>query len=292
MISPSHDVEGYADATIPRVTSAADDSAATLCLSVISSDPPKVIAVDAELVIGRDSSADLVVADGGVSRRHARLRSAAGRYELADLGSTNGTCVNGAAIQKVELHPGDRIEIGDFVAKLLPLDDPEVIAQQRLLERIERDPLTGAFNRGAFDAMLAEAIRETTPFGVILLDLDKFKSVNDTYGHPVGDEVLREAVRRLDQIVAAPNQLARYGGEEFAVFVPSPLAIPATVASAARLALATIPFKTAAGSLPITASFGIADWRDDETASDCVARADLALYESKRNGRNRVTVAG
>ena len=281
------------DATIPRQASDRKSAAAPLCLLVVSANCPHTLPLPAELVIGRDQSADLIVPDGGVSRRHARLVGTGSRYELTDLGSTNGTFVNGSPICSVMLEPGDRIEIGNFVAKLLPGDDPEVILQNQLRDRLERDTLTGALNRSALDSELAGLEQSGQPFAVVLMDLDKFKSVNDTYGHPVGDEVLCEAVARLTDVTESQALLARYGGEEFAILVSCEQAAAQAVAiaTAARTTLSSNPCQTTAGPLPITASFGVAESISGESAAACLARADVALYQSKRAGRNRVTLS-
>lgn len=158
------------------------------------------------------------------------------------------------------------------------------------------DALTGAANRGAF---LEAAERETersrrfaTPLGLVLLDLDRFKSVNDTYGHPFGDAVLAEVSRRLQAALRESDVLGRIGGEEFAVLLPM-TDTPAAAETARRLAASVrdAPVSDGLHAITVTASFGVTAI-DPATGFEAARRdADRALYEAKRLGRDRVEVA-
>ncbi len=147
----------------------------------------------------------------------------------------------------------------------------------------QRDPLTGALNRRAWDQILASALRKgERPLHVAMLDLDDFKGYNDRYGHPAGDELLRRAARAWRASIRAGDVLARYGGEEFAVLLAG--CEPETADEIAeRLRLAMLD--------ACQVSIGIAQWDGAEDAARLVERADGALYEAKRAGRNRVTRA-
>lgn len=170
----------------------------------------------------------------------------------------------------------------------------------RLEALASRDPLTGIANRRRFDElldrMLADARRTRTPLAVALLDLDHFKTVNDVYGHPEGDRVLRMAVERWQGAVRAVDLLARLGGEEFAVVIPTAEADRAReVADRLRLRLVQKPFPVRRGTvqLPVTVSVGVAvSAKGAGTPASLLARADAALYRAKREGRNRVVLAG
>jgi diguanylate cyclase (GGDEF)-like protein len=154
------------------------------------------------------------------------------------------------------------------------------------------DGLTGAFNRRAFDDRLArESARSNrlgTPLSLILLDIDHFKKVNDTHGHLVGDDVIRLVATAAGSQLRSTDTLCRYGGEEFAILLPdTSLHAAAIVAGKVRRSIAEA--ELAELGLRVTASAGVTDWRNGEDgASDLVRRADLALYDAKRSGRDQV----
>lgn len=154
------------------------------------------------------------------------------------------------------------------------------------------DPLTGLYNRryasAHLDGMLRRAASGT--LGVMMMDLDRFKALNDTWGHAAGDAVLREFGRRLKAHVRGSDLTARLGGEEFLVAMPD--ADPDSVVHAAeriRDAVAGAEFDIGGRSVPVTVSIGLAMATEDDSAETLIARADAALYESKATGRNRVT---
>jgi diguanylate cyclase (GGDEF)-like protein len=162
--------------------------------------------------------------------------------------------------------------------------------QRRLAER---DPLTGLANRRTLDDHLAAALGlaevKGSPVGVIVLDLDHFKAINDGFGHAEGDRVLVEVSRILMRESRSTDLVARYGGEEFVVVLPDgPTTVAASVAERMRRALAdATPPRL---GRPLTGSFGVAMSRVGDTAAILLARADAALYAAKRAGRDRVEV--
>lgn len=172
------------------------------------------------------------------------------------------------------------------------------MASDHVRARIEdlatRDPLTGTLNRRAlFESLereLARGRRGGRAFCVAMLDIDHFKTINDRFGHPVGDQVLAHMCQRTIRLVRPHDVFARYGGEEFVIVMPE-TALPAATQAAQRIlnVLAT----TGDPSLPaITVSIGLAQWsEDDVSAASLVARADAALYAAKANGRNRVEIS-
>lgn len=167
---------------------------------------------------------------------------------------------------------------------------------QRLSRLATVDPLTGALNRrGGREALPSEAPppRETDPpVSVVLLDLDHFKSVNDTYGHVAGDQVLRQVAGVLAGIVRSGDAVIRYGGEEFLLVLQGVEQTTAVrVAERTREAIASTAFRVGDETLQVTASFGVAQRRAGEGREDLYRRADAAMYEAKHKGRNRVEVA-
>jgi len=175
--------------------------------------------------------------------------------------------------------------------------------QAELRRQATQDPLTGVFNRSKtfeiFTREMQRARREVTPLGVVLVDLDHFKSVNDTYGHLAGDEVLRHAAARLKTSVRSYDCVGRYGGEEFIVLLPGCNQADACAqAERLRLALSGDPIvlETAAQEeYRLTASLGVTvltDFTGSDAPESLVALADEALYTAKRAGRDRVVFKG
>ena len=170
--------------------------------------------------------------------------------------------------------------------------DHRIEQNRALMDVATIDPLTSARNRRYLESALAAAVsfsvRQGLPLSVVMLDVDEFKSYNDTFGHPAGDEVLRILARLLQCDLREHDVVARYGGEEFAVV------LPATDGKAGRMIAERLRAVIAAHDWPfrrVTASLGVATMLPDERIEPAglVQAADSALYESKRRGRNRVT---
>jgi diguanylate cyclase (GGDEF)-like protein len=165
--------------------------------------------------------------------------------------------------------------------------------QDELERRALVDPLTRLWNRGAIMDLLEKELaraRRGTPISVGMIDADNFKRVNDTYGHPVGDEVLRELALRIRASIRECDEAGRYGGEEFLVLLSNCDERYAHVAGERiRAAIAARPFTTAAGAIEMTVSVGLTTYGPEPTPCDAlVAACDRALYVAKGNGRNRV----
>lgn len=155
------------------------------------------------------------------------------------------------------------------------------------------DALTGMHNRRYFDDALREYIEEfrriNRPVGLMLLDLDHFKQVNDTYGHDVGDEVLRAVATCLKGVTRYHDVAARLGGEEFAVVTPNMDGERLTkFAERIRGAIANMAIQSGNARLNVTTSLGLAVWDGKETAEEFYRRADRLLYQAKSMGRNRI----
>jgi diguanylate cyclase (GGDEF)-like protein/PAS domain S-box-containing protein len=171
-------------------------------------------------------------------------------------------------------------------------------AKEAAEEAARRDPLTGLWNHNRILEHLIEELARSdrlgTPVSVAMIDLDHFKQINDTHGHMVGDEVLREVSDRLAEVVRLYDKVGRFGGEEFVVVLPGTSQAEAEAAAERiRDALSGEPVPTSVGPLPITASLGVVT-RQGELANDAttlLVAADSALYSSKESGRDRVTVA-
>ncbi|MEI9401483.1 GGDEF domain-containing protein [Mesorhizobium argentiipisi] len=164
---------------------------------------------------------------------------------------------------------------------------------QTLEQAALTDSLTGMQNRRYFDDALREYLQEfrriDRPVGLMILDLDHFKQVNDTHGHDVGDEVLRALAACLRGMTRYHDVVARLGGEEFAVVTPNmDVELLARFAERIRKAVANLSIMSGNVRLKVTTSVGLAVWDHKESAEDFYRRADRQLYEAKKQGRNRV----
>ena len=158
------------------------------------------------------------------------------------------------------------------------------------------DQLTGIPNRMAYDRRLGEELarfkRYGSPFVLQVWDVDRFKAINDTYGHAAGDKVLTIIARHLHDSVRETDLVARYGGEEFVILMPeTDTAHAQPVADKLRESIAAIEFHFRGTRVPVTASCGLTEARPDDDAGTLFQRADAALYRAKENGRNRVETA-
>jgi two-component system, cell cycle response regulator len=260
----------------------------------------RVLALNAEqITIGRSTRADLHLAEEGVSRKHARICWTGDAYLLEDLASQNGTFVWGKPVAAAQLRQGDLIRVGPVATlRFCWMDEHQKDLLEELYESSVRDPLTGAFNRRHFserlEAELAYAKRHSAELSLLLLDIDYFKKINDTYGHLEGDRVLRELTRACNQGLRAEDMFARYGGEEFAVLLRGvPLAGAARAAERLRIAIAEEVF-VGKPPLSVSVSVGCASIAciEDATAANLIHIADQRLYEAKQAGRGRVVAEG
>ena len=248
-----------------------------------------------EAVLGRSPDCALALPDGEVSRRHACLRVTPGGVRLEDLGSTNGTRLNGIPLHgSATLLAGDRVTVGGHVLKLVAMDPLERAFHETLLDLSTRDPLTGLANRSCVLAELQNrfglSLRYGRPLSVVICDLDHFKRVNDAHGHAAGDQVLRAFGAWATASLREADLAGRIGGEEFLMVLPeTDLAGAQPFAERLRQVVASRPVPVSSGGLGVTCSLGIAQRRpDDLDAGQLLARADAALYRAKAEGRDRV----
>ena len=252
------------------------------------------------VLVGREEPCDMILGDASVSRRHAHVQcDEVGRIFVEDLGSTNGTRINGLPITRQELNPGEQLELGTVALRLDHMSSDELAHLERIQAQLRaagRDPLTGLKTRAWLDDELpavAERYQASRmPFSIVFIDLDHFKGVNDTFGHAVGDEVLRTAGRLMMLNVRDSDVCVRYGGEELMVFLPgSHRDRAAEIAERIRGSLEDHDWSRTAPELTVTASFGVAEHEQHESVAAWMDRADKALYAAKSGGRNRVRLA-
>jgi diguanylate cyclase (GGDEF)-like protein len=253
-------------------------------------------------VVGRSSEADFRVDDAAVSRRHARISHMSdGRFVLEDLGTTNGTFVGGQPTTSCELRSGDRIQLGpNLLLRFALTDASEEAMQRRLFESSTRDGLTGVFNRAHFferlEAEVAHARRHHGELGLLMLDLDWFKVINDRYGHLVGDRVLCAVADVVGRLIRVEDIFARYGGEEFVLLARStPHDDALRLAERIRDAVRTLAIRVVDQMVSVTLSIGVASLSEVGEGVDpvqLIGLADSRLYRAKAAGRNRVCGEG
>jgi two-component system cell cycle response regulator len=251
-------------------------------------------------VIGRAADAEIRIVDDGVSRRHARVRPGGetGRLFVDDLGSRNGTYVNGVRIDgSAELHDGDKLQIGrTTVLRFAYHDRLDESFHAQLLASALRDPLTRLYNKryllDRLDSELKFARRHDAALSLLMLDIDHLKAINDGHGHLAGDAVLVQLAGVLQKIVRNEDVVARFGGEELAIILRAS-AVDAAVALGERLCRtieATVfPYRDL--ELRATVSIGVVGLPaiKADTVEQLLEAADQALYRAKDAGRNRVS---
>jgi two-component system cell cycle response regulator len=253
-----------------------------------------------ELSIGRRASADVCLHDEGVSRRHASLVAADDHAVLRDLGSQNGTYVDGERVTERRLVDGQRFQLGAHTTlKFVCCDEVEADYQRRLAQGALLEPLTGLYNRRYFmerlAAELAAAQRHGRAVSLLLLDVDHFKRVNDQLGHAAGDEALRMLARVLLGAVRKEDVLARLGGEEFVVLArETTLSGAHALGERMRRAVERSRFSfdgtevALTVSIGVTVSAGLTAFEPGRTEGELLEVADRALYRAKEHGRNAV----
>jgi len=249
-------------------------------------------------VIGRAPSVELRIEDDGMSRTHARIRAETNRAWVEDLGSRNGTFLNGTRITApMELHDGDKIQVGrSTVIRFGFQDDLDESFHENLMSSALRDGLTKLFNKRYFmerlDSELKFAIRHRVSLSLLILDLDHFKKINDTVGHLAGDTVLATVSSVLVRAARNEDVVARFGGEELAIILRAiEIESAMTVAERLRKLVESTKITSEGRELRATVSIGVAGYPTTpcKTPDQLVEAADKALYRAKNAGRNRIS---
>ena len=295
-VVPLESIQGsvrVAAATRDRCSVTVLGGAATGALAVMNRDT---------LVVGRGTECDLRIDDPGLTRRHMQLVRRGDERLIEDLGSRNGTFVDGELLARPRsVQDGARVHIGRSTVLRIGLHDAlEEEAQRRLYDSAVRDTLTRLYNRRYLDerlhAEVAYAVRHRSPLSALMIDVDHFKRVNDSLGHLAGDAVLRLTAAVLIRMVRTEDLVARWGGEEFMVLARGTGLRNAHIfADRMRRAIEQMEIPWEGKTMRITVSIGVAAIEAQATRIEpavLIAAADGALYEAKRGGRNRVVSAG
>ena len=252
-----------------------------------------------EIMIGRVDNCDLLVEDELVSRHHCKILLTPDGAQLVDLASTNGTLLNGRKIDKVFLKEGDQIQVGSVtIFKYHLKEEVENKFLGELYRAATKDFLTGTYNKKYFlDRIQSEFFftkRHGGHLSVLVVDIDHFKKVNDTYGHLAGDIALQKVSHHLLSHTRKDDMVARFGGEEFMIMMRGCDAEQARVlAENLRLGIAQMQVQATGHTFSITISVGIATLSDANKTEftlfeSLLEKADSLLYKAKTSGRNRV----
>jgi diguanylate cyclase (GGDEF)-like protein len=248
--------------------------------------------------IGRSPEADITIEDDRISRIHCVIELMDHTITIEDKGSTNGTYLDARKISRARLLPGVPLQLGHSIMKIEYKSEAEIRSEKNLLQKASLDALTGIFNRHHFTKLasmeMAYASRHKLPIGVVLMDIDNFKQVNDTYGHQSGDLVLAQLANTVIENKRTEDLFGRYGGDEFIILPRGEISKEGIQVHCERIRKAIEGFDFCFEDIcvRITISLGFhltkVGSSDTETIlSDLIHKADQALYLAKEKGRNR-----
>jgi diguanylate cyclase (GGDEF)-like protein len=246
-----------------------------------------------ETTIGRGHENDIVLDSDSVSRRHAKVVHKDGAFHVIDLDSTNGTSVNDEPQVACQLRRGDQVTIGNTIFKYLSGSDVEAQYHETIFNMTITDGLTDVSNKKKLDSDLAKeisrALRHSRELSLLMIDIDHFKDVNDTYGHLAGDSVLRDLAGILQRRLRPDDEIGRCGGEEFLTILPeTPLEGAIRIAEELRRLVEEHSCTVEGEQIKVTVSIGVAELRPGMDMKAFYKAADDMMYQAKRSGRNKV----
>lgn len=254
--------------------------------------------IDKPIIIGRGDDCDIRVLDTSVSRRHARIERIKNDVFVLDMQSTNGSYVNDRTSLPGDptlLRDGDYLRVGNCIFRFLASGNVEADYHEEIYRLTIVDALTQIANTRYFNEFLdrevLRTVRHGRPLSLVLIDIDRFKSINDQFGHLGGDFTLRELAACVKKVVRREDLFARYGGEEFAIILIETGIKEATqAAERIRQLVEKHTFRFDDKVFNLTISAGVAECPLDGTATprELIRRADENMYAAKRSGRNRV----
>ncbi len=266
-----------------------------LVIDGTSADIGNHLVVEDVVIIGRELRG-IQLHDGGISRNHAEVERRENEYLIRDLGSTNGTMVNGVRLQGERvLNEGDKILLSQTVIKFTLVDETDTAYLMKVQNLVGTDSLTGLMSKHRFDAAFKEAFRAARSMNLnlsaMMMDMDGLKAVNDRHGHKYGAEIIRQVGKKIGEIIRGKGEACRFGGDEFSAFLPGAV-LDAAMLLAGRIrgeveALRAFPEQPDVG---VTISIGVCDLSSEELDyAALLHKADGALYRAKAQGKNCVS---
>lgn len=251
------------------------------------------ILLEAEAVIGRDPEADLMLFDESVDWHHARVEPRDEGWAVVDLTGERRTEVNGMRVAELLLTPDDQLILGGTVVRFEVHDPIEQAYDEAVLERLNKDELTGLLARRKFDLELKSALsvaaRRRAPLALVILDVDRLKPINDRHGHMVGSRVIAEVGAEVGALFADKGPCCRLGGDEYGIAILAEADLAVALADQVRLSVAQRVFEHLGERLHVRVSGGVACYpHDGATPLELLRRADEALYRAKRDGGDRI----
>ena len=248
-------------------------------------------------MIGRSDNVVLVLSDISISRKHAMIVNRVDGFHISDLASTNGCWVNRDQVSEpTMLGEGDKVTLGEVVFKFTFQDEDDTQYHLLLRNMAIKDGLTRIYNKRYFSEVLEKEFdynrRNQVGLAVVLFDIDHFKQINDTWGHPAGDFILKNLAQLIESDARGYDVFARYGGEEFVFLLRgAPLVAAVAMAERVRCEVEEHTFSYDGVELKVTISLGVSWWGGDDSfdnSEEFVEAVDKHLYAAKDGGRNCV----
>jgi len=246
--------------------------------------------------LGRSDDIDVVISHPSISRRHALILKRTDGFQITDLNSTNGTFVNKYRVeQPVKLNEGDKLTLGEVTFKFSYQDEDDTQYHMMLRNMAVKDGLTRIYNKRFFDEALEKEydynLRNRSGLSIVFFDIDHFKEVNDTFGHPAGDLVLKNLAALIEKEARGYDVFARYGGDEF-VFLMRGASLDAAVVLAERVRKAVEEYKLEydGQTVNVTISVGVTHWNGDDSianGTELLKLVDAEMYKAKHGGKNQ-----
>lgn len=250
------------------------------------------------LIIGRSKDCDIYLNDSWISRKHCQVSLSGKNIKVTDLGSTNGTFVDSQQIEEATMTIQNRLHLGQIIIKFEYKASDEVEYDQKLFHAATMDALTQIHNRHWFmehaETEISSFKRTDDILNLMMLDIDFFKKVNDTYGHQAGDFILKEVAYLLNLEKRDEDYMGRYGGEEFIfLFRRISLAEAENVCQRMRKRIESANLIFEGTKISVTISLGLVSRIGNQITSlgDMIKDADDALYQAKEHGRNQLIVS-
>ncbi len=256
----------------------------------------RIMLAEDRITFGRAPEATILLRDSLVSRLHLAVdfNRVHCHYFISDLGSSNGTFLNGIRITEATLKDLDKILLGNTMLRFGWSDIFDLQYQAEIDNLLNIDELTGLIVKRRFDEelnrYLAVALSKGADLAMIMIDIDGVKQINDTYGHSFGAYTIAQTGKLIKAVIEHKGLASRFGGDEFMVFIPNiNLEVAQQIAETIRQQVECHLFEMAGIILHPTVSIGVSEIKIDDTIVSLFKRADDALYQSKRTGRNKVS---